>query len=304
MQIVTSTILAAFAAYMGAWYLGAIEGDLGQLLFLATLVTGTYWMAETVVFLPRRQRAADALAAAGPGMAHNRAALLQRPWWLDWAGLFPAIALLFVLRSFVLEPFKIPSGSMNPTLVAGDLILVNKFAYGVRLPVGDARLFEGTPPQRGDVVVFRYPPRPSEDYVKRIVGLPGDEVAYLGKRLTINGERVPVHDVGVFLDRRTARPLRQSEEQLGTHTHRVLEDDRRPATIRGASDFAPYDHCRYSTEGVVCQVPPGQYFVMGDNRDNSRDSRYWGFVPEEDIVGKAFLTWMNLESPRAPGAIE
>jgi signal peptidase I len=203
------------------------------------------------------------------------------------------ILAVFLLRSFLFEPFKIPSGSMIPTLLVGDLILVNKFTYGLRLPVIHTKISAGHEPQRGDVMVFRYPPQPSMDYIKRVVGLPGDTVAYLNKQLTINGKPVPLTPLPEFFDEDSMRYYKQYQEVLGTHTHRLLIDDDRPAFVPGVHDFPDHQNCRYSIEGVVCRVPPGEYFMMGDNRDNSLDSRYWGFVPDRNIVGRAFLIWMN-----------
>ena len=322
MQIVqtfTALLLAAFAGYIGAWYFGAIEGNFALLLFLATCVTGCYWLAERLHFLPQRRRAAQALQEAA---AQRRAELdrmgiakvdldvqeaqnhaLMQPWWLDWtAGLFPVIAVVFVLRSFLFEPFKIPSGSMIPTLWIGDLILVNKFTYGLRLPVLQTTITDGTPPARGDGMVFRYPPQPNWDYIKRVVGLPGDEVAYLNKRLSINGVAVPTQAVPDFFDESTLRYAKQFEEKIGDKPHRLLVNAEVPAFIQGASDFPYRENCRYSVEGVVCKVPAGHYFLMGDNRDNSLDSRYWGFVPEANIVGKAFFVWMTFGNLKRIGS--
>ncbi len=182
MPVLTALVLAAFAAYAGSWFMGLIEGNFALLLLLATLVTGVYWVAERWVFLPRRRAAAEALArqtqsqredlarlgvaADNTDLAEAQRKLLAQPWWLDWtAGLFPVIVVVFLLRSFLFEPFKIPSGSMIPTLHIGDLILVNKFHYGIRLPVINTKITQGTPVQRGDVMVFRYPPKPSVDYI-------------------------------------------------------------------------------------------------------------------------------------------
>ena len=322
MQIVqafTALLLAAFAGYIGAWYFGVVEGNFALLLFLATFVTGCYWLAERLYFLPQRRRVAQAMHDAA---AQRRAELdrmgiakvdldvqeaqnhaLMQPWWLDWtAGLFPVIAVVFVLRSFLFEPFKIPSGSMIPTLWVGDLILVNKFTYGVRLPVLQTKVTDGTAPARGDVMVFRYPPQPNLDYIKRVVGLPGDEVAYLNKRLSINGTPVPTAAVPDFFDESTLRYAKQFEEQLGDKPHRLLNSPEAPAFIQGASDFPFRENCLYSVEGVVCKVPKGHYFLMGDNRDNSLDSRYWGFVPEANIVGKAFFVWMNFGNLKRIGS--
>ena len=318
-QVLTALLLAAFVGYIGSWYMGLIEGNFALLLFLATVVTGAYWLAERLYFLPRRRRAAQAIEDAAAqrraeldrmGIAkvdldvqEAKGRILMQPWWLDWtAGLFPVIATVFFLRSFLFEPFKIPSGSMIPTLLVGDLILVNKFTYGVRLPVIHTKLTEGNAPQRGDVMVFRYPPQPNMDYIKRVVGVPGDEVAYLNKRLSVNGQPVPTTAVPDFFDEGAMRYFKQYEEQLGAQPHRLLNNPEAPAFVQGASDFAYRDHCRYSVEGVVCKVPSGHYFMMGDNRDNSLDSRYWGFVPDANIVGKAFFVWMNFGDLKRIGA--
>lgn len=321
MQTLTALVLAAFAGYMGAWYFGALEGDFELLLFLATVVTAAYWLAERFYFLPRRRRAAQAVASTAAqrraeldrlgiekvdlDVEETQRKLLRQPWWLDWtAGLFPVIAVVFLLRSFLFEPFKIPSGSMIPTLLVGDLILVNKYTYGVRLPVVRTRLTQGTAPQRGDVMVFRYPPKPSLAYIKRVVGVPGDEVAYLNKRLTINGQPIKTAPLPDFFDADAMRYFPQFEEHLGARPHRMLNSPEAPAFVQGASQFAYRDNCRYSIEGVVCKVPAGHYFMMGDNRDNSLDSRYWGFVPEANIVGKAVLIWMNFSSPKRIGTFD
>ena len=318
MQIITSFILAAFAAYVGGWYFGAIDGNFALLLFLATVITGVYWVAERFYFLPQRQWTAAKLETEAiqrrqdltqlgitqvdVNVTEAKQRLLMQPWWLDWtAGLFPVIIVVFVMRSFLFEPFKIPSGSMIPTLLVGDLILVNKFTYGVRLPVINLKITEGNKPQRGDVMVFRYPPKPSLDYIKRVVGVPGDEVAYLNKRLTLNGQAVSTNGVPEFFDESAMRYFKQLEETFGEAKHRILNDDERPAFVSGADDFPNRQNCRYSVEGVVCKVPEGHYFMMGDNRDNSLDSRYWGFVPDQNIVGKAFFVWMNFGSLKRIG---
>lgn len=322
MPVLTGAILAAFAAYAGAWYLGWIEGNFELLLFAASLVMGLYWVAERWHFLPARRAAAARLeqeaearraeherlglvSDASAPVEAARERLLMQPWWLDWtAGLFPVIVSVFLLRSFVVEPFKIPSGSMIPTLLVGDLILVNKYTYGLRLPVLRTKITEGTPPRRGDVVVFRYPPKPSVDYIKRVVGVPGDEVAYLNKRLTINGQPVPTRALPDFFDEDAMRYFPQFEETLDGRAHRMLNDPDRPAMVLGASDFRFRDHCRYSVEGVVCRVPEGHYFMMGDNRDNSLDSRYWGFVPDANIVGRAFFIWMSFSKLNRIGSFQ
>ena len=322
MSALTTAILAAFVGYGAAWYFGMVEGNFALLLFLATVVTGLYWLAERFYFLPRRRRAAIALGEAAAtrdaeltrqglvtsdpaGTQEAQGRLLMQPWWLDWtAGLFPVILAVFLLRSFLFEPFKIPSASMVPTLLVGDLILVNKYTYGIRLPVINYKLTEGNKPQRGDVMVFRYPPKPSLDYIKRVVGVPGDEVSYLNKKLTINGQPISKVAVSDFFDEEETRYAKQFEEILGQHKHRLLNDDDRPAFIPGTDDFPFKQNCRYSAEGVTCKVPEGHYFMMGDNRDNSLDSRYWGFVPDKNIVGRAFFIWMNFGNLKRLGSFD
>jgi signal peptidase I len=229
-------------------------------------------------------------------LAPAKERLLMQPWWLDWtAGLFPVICAVFLMRSFLFEPFKIPSGSMIPTLLVGDLILVNKFHYGIRLPVINKKIVDNNNPQRGDVMVFRYPVNPSLDYIKRVVGVPGDEVAYLNKRLTVNGKPVEMAPLSEFYDEDSMRYALQYSENFDGKHHRVIVDKDRPPFVppQAIEDFPFKENCRYSGEGVVCKVPAGHYFMMGDNRDNSLDSRFWGFVKDEYIVGKAFVIWMN-----------
>lgn len=319
MSSLTAVVLAAFVGYGAAWYFGIVEGNFSLLLFLAAVVTGIYWLAERFYFWPQRRKAVAALeenaakrraelvkmgiSQVDDNIRDARARLIMQPWWLDWtAGLFPVIVVVFLLRSFLFEPFKIPSGSMIPTLLVNDLILVNKFHYGVRLPVINTKIFDNHSPQRGDVMVFRYPPKPSLDYIKRVVGIPGDEVAYLNKRLTINGKPLPKTPLPDFFDEDALRYAKQFQETNGDRTYHLLNDDERPAFIAGADNFPFRDNCRYSSEGVVCKVPEGQYFMMGDNRDNSLDSRYWGFVPEKNIVGKAFFVWMNFGNLKRIGS--
>ena len=321
MGSITAVVLAGFVSYGAAWYFGMVEGNFSALLFLAAVVTGIYWVAEQLYFLPQRRKTVAALEAnaasrqaelakMGIGQVDDntreaRSRLIMQPWWLDWtAGLFPVIIIVFLLRSFLFEPFKIPSGSMIPTLLVNDLILVNKFHYGVRLPVINRKVLDNNSPERGDVMVFRYPPKPSLDYIKRVVGIPGDEVAYLNKKLTINGKPLPKTALPDFFDVDSMRYAKQFEETNSNRTYRLLNDDDRPSFIAGADNFPNRDNCRYSTEGVVCKVHEGHYFMMGDNRDNSLDSRYWGFVPEQNIVGKAFFVWMNFGNLKRIGSFE
>jgi signal peptidase I len=309
MSSLTAVLYGALVVYLGGWFLGYWMGNFSLLLFMLTLVTMVYWLAERLRFRPAREAAA---ASVESSFAHRRAELarkgidkvdgdvaearqkvLTQPWWLDWtAGLFPVILAVFLLRSFLVEPFKIPSGSMIPTLHVGDLILVNKFHYGIRLPVLNTKVVANHDPQRGDVMVFRYPVDPRVDYIKRVVGLPGDEVSYINKRLSINGQPVPTTPLPDYYDEESVRYAQRFTERLGDVEHELLIDKDRTAFL-GNPAFPFSDACRYSIEGVTCKVPQGHYFVMGDNRDNSQDSRYWGFVPDENIVGKAFFVWMN-----------
>jgi signal peptidase I len=246
------------------------------ILFVLLLVSGAIWALDSLLLKPKRQ-------AGG-----------KDPWWVEYgSGFFPVILIVFVLRSFIVEPFKIPSGSMIPTLLVGDFILVNKFSYGLRLPIINKKVIDIGQPQRGDVMVFRYPEDPSLDYIKRVVGLPGDKVAYQNKRLTINGTPVETKKLGDYLHPERLYYSKQFSEKLGDAEHRMLNDDDAPSFINDAVLFPHRENCLYNNAGVICTVPPGHYFMVGDNRDNSRDSRVWGFVPDENIVGKAFLIWFN-----------
>jgi signal peptidase I len=314
MGLLTGALYACLAVYLGGWYLGRWTGNFSLLLFILSVVTLVYWLAERFRFAPQRVAAAAALerqdavrrsqlaqqgiTKVDTNVAPARDALLMQPWWLDWtAGLFPVILAVFLLRSFLFEPFKIPSGSMIPTLLVGDLILVNKYHYGVRLPVINKKIIANNDPQRGDVMVFRFPRDPSADYIKRVVGVPGDEVSFRNQKLSINGQEVPLERLPPpgFYDEREMRYFAEFKEKLGTVEHRILVEPERRA-FYGPDDriaFPFRENCRYSAEGVTCKVPPGHYFMMGDNRDNSEDSRFWGFVPDENIVGKAFFVWMN-----------
>ncbi len=311
MSTLTAALYGALVVYLGGWFLGFWTGNFSLLLFILTVATMVFWLAERLRFQPARVAAAreleqqDAsrrveLARLGidkvdGDVAQARERLLMQPWWLDWtAGLFPVILIVFLLRSFLFEPFKIPSGSMIPTLLVGDLILVNKFHYGVRLPVINKKIIDNNPVQRGDVMVFRYPVDPRQDYIKRVVGLPGDEVSYQNQKLSINGQPQALVAQGDFFEADSLRYEPQFAEKLGEVEHKILVNPQRQGYYGpDPKTFPMAEHCRYSPEGVVCKVPPGHYFMMGDNRDNSQDSRYWGFVPDENIVGKAFFVWMN-----------
>jgi signal peptidase I len=320
MSSLTAALYGVLLVYLGGWFFGRWTGNFSLLLFILTMVTLVYWLAERFHFKPQREKAAAQLelndaarraelakmgiAKVDGDVAQARGKLLMQPWWLDWtAGLFPVILVVFLLRSFLFEPFKIPSGSMIPTLLVGDLILVNKFHYGVRLPVINQKIIDNNPVKRGDVMVFRYPVDPRLDYIKRVVGLPGDQLAYINQSLSINGEPVRTVPLGDFYDEESLRYAPQFSEKLGEVEHRILVDPKRPSyTGPDPKRFPLVENCRYVAEGVTCTIPPGHYFLMGDNRDNSQDSRFWGFVPDRNIVGKAFFVWMNFSDLSRIGA--
>ncbi len=293
------------------------------ILFLLLVVSFVAWLADRWRFRPARQRATQAAleafdeqaapqlgATAGEeGLRAERQRIrenmMRQPWWLEYtAGLFPVILVVFVVRSFVAEPFKIPSGSMMPTLLNGDLILVNKFVYGIRLPIVHTKVVPVSLPERGDVMVFRYPLDPSIDYIKRVIGLPGDEVVYARRRLQINGEEVPLAPAGEFFDAESLSFSPQYLESLGETRHKILTNLDKTSSITPQSFTRHREKCTYNSDGLRCTVPEGHYFVMGDNRENSLDSRYWGFVPEANIVGKAFFIWMNFGDIKRIGTFQ
>ena len=298
-----------------------ILGNFALILFVAMVVTGVIWCLDVFLLAKQRRAKADAalaeydarhakLTADGIKIDNgNRAALeasiLRQPTWVEYSGsFFPVIALVFVLRSFLFEPFKIPSSSMVPTLLVGDLILVNKFDYGIRLPVINKKIIQIGDPQRGDVMVFKYPKDPSQDYIKRVIGVPGDKITYENKRLTVNGQPVEYTPMDDYLD--DERPVyhKQFLEKLPNAPHRILNmDAARTINLSAVEEFPHHENCTYSYDGFTCIVPEGNYFMMGDNRDNSADSRYWGFVPDQNIVGKAVFVWMNFSNLKRIGGI-
>ena len=267
------------------------------ILFVLTVVTGIFYVAERMKFLPERRAKAE--EAVRRFEEDNREAL-ERDLENNWAvvaeytaGLFPVIAIVFLLRSFLFEPFRIPSGSMLPTLHVGDFILVNKYDYGLRLPVANTKVLEIGAPKRGDVIVFRYPVDTSIDYIKRVVGVPGDTVEYRNKVLYVNGVEQKLAAPRDFIDENTMVTLTEYDETLGDVTHLVAFDHRRPSWVPEGAISKKEPSCTYNDAGFICKVPEGHYFAMGDNRDNSEDSRYWGFVPDENLVGRAVLIWAN-----------
>ena len=254
--------------------------DFPALLVGATFFTGIAWALDAALLAPGRRRRAVALVESGASEdSESVRKTLKESTWIEYCkSFFPVILAVLLLRSFLVEPFRIPSGSMMPTLLVGDFILVNKFAYGIRLPVLDTKVVEIDEPARGDVVVFRYPKDPSVDYIKRVVGLPGDKIGYYNKVLYVNGEPAGQVPAGVYVGKGSGVSMSgasERREQLGEVQHDILVMPRTPGL-----------------EGQYV-VGEDEYFMMGDNRDNSNDSRYWGTVPEANLVGKAFRIWMN-----------
>ncbi|KAA0888577.1 signal peptidase I [Pusillimonas sp. ANT_WB101] len=289
--------------------------DFALILFFLLVLTGVVWFLD-FFWLRKRRRAKGvaAMAATAPavqGLNEAEASRVRQeaydnanraPWWIEYCvSFFPVILFVFVLRSFIVEPFRIPSGSMLPTLKDGDLILVNKFQYGVRLPIIDQKIVNLGTPERGDVVVFRYPVDPSIDYIKRVVGLPGDVVQYKNKVLSINGQEIQHLRDGDFFEPDRSAYVGRYTEQLGKTSHRILLNKRAPQDFMAISNYPYRENCEYLNDGVRCTVPAGHYFMMGDNRDNSLDSRYWGFVPDKNLVGRAFFIWMNFSEPSRIG---
>lgn len=249
------------------------------ILFLLTVGTGVVSLFDRLV------------------LARRRAVDEPEPWWVEYPkSFFPVLLVVFCLRSFLVEPFKIPSSSMRPTLEVGDFILVNKFTYGIRLPIIEKKIVPLGDPKRGDVIVFRYPIDPSTDFIKRLVGLPGDEVSYRGKRLFVNGQAVPLSVDGSYSYVEGVANFVTTQrftETVGSKTYSVAHNPQAPPIGPVFRQFPFKNNCDYNEQGFTCKVPAGHYFMMGDNRDNSDDSRYWGFVPDDHIRGRAFFIWFN-----------
>ncbi|HSG52123.1 MAG TPA: signal peptidase I [Rheinheimera sp.] len=280
-----------------------MAGYFAIFLVLLTLASGLIWLLDTFVLAPKRQqKLAMAQASASGSLPEEASAeLLKEPHLVETAkSIFPVIALITIFRSFIYEPFQIPSGSMMPTLLVGDFILVEKFSYDVKDPVWRKTLYSNTTPQRGDVAVFKYPEQPTVDYIKRVVGLPGDRVIYRNKQLFIQkacaegrtdcGQlemiELSLKNEGEYYQEQY--PQRRYTEKLGEVSHDILQTPAR----REHTEFFFKQHGTAIDEFIV---PEGHYFVLGDNRDNSRDGRFWGFVPADNMVGKAVFIWMSFE---------
>lgn len=262
--------------------------DFPSIMVFATALTGAIWAVDAWLLAPKRRKKADKVSDAGgkhltgKTLEETRVKVEKEPLLVEYSrSLFPVILVVLILRSFMVEPFRIPSGSMMPTLLIGDFILVNKFDYGIRLPVINKKIIDIGSPSRGDVAVFRYPKDPSTDYIKRIIGLPGDHVVYYNKQLYINDIPIELTEKQIYIGVGSGVSHSGSMlkiEKLDKIEHELLIDNNRP-TING--EFT---------------VPENEYFVMGDNRDNSNDSRFWGTVPQENLVGRAFMIWMNWDN--------
>ncbi|MCL4760174.1 MAG: signal peptidase I [Burkholderiales bacterium] len=253
------------------------------ILFLLTAATGVVWLLDRLVFARRR----------APGT--------PEPWWIEYPkSFFPVLAIVFLLRSFLAEPFRIPSSSMRPTLVVGDYILVNKFSYGIRLPIVERKVVPIADPRRGDVVVFRYPVNPSQDFIKRVVAVGGDTVEYRDKQLAVNGQPLPQKPDGSYsyLEglrfESTERRIETAQSAAGPTSYTIaVQPQAAPVYPANVRSFPGRENCDYNDRGFRCRVPAGHYFMMGDNRDASDDSRYWGFVPDDHVRGRAFFIWFN-----------
>lgn len=248
------------------------------ILFYAVVVTGLITLFDIIFLAKKRKKNYEKLASTTPNLPD-----MKLPIIIDYArAFFPILIIVFLLRAFLYEPFRIPSGSLEPTLSTGDFILVNKFHYGIRLPVIHTKLYSLDVPKRGDIIVFRWPPNPSIDFIKRVIGVPGDHISYIGKTLYINGEKIPqdyIKDTFTYDENGDRLDVLEKEENLLGVKHAIYQTADKPND---------------DLNDII--VPEGMYFAMGDNRDNSADSRYWGFVPDENIVGKANYVWMSWDS--------
>lgn len=262
--------------------------DFSALLLLLTVVSGVIWAVDAKFYAPGRNQKHRLEADSGAVDESN----VMEPLLVEYArSFFPIFFIVLILRSFIIEPFRIPSESMMPTLLTGDFILVNKFDYGIRLPVLNRKIIDYKTPKRGDVIVFRYPEDPSIPYIKRVIGVPGDRIEYRDKTVYINGKPMKQEILGTYYTKAT-NWTSWHKENLGTIEHEIL------VNTHISSSFVAMD-CKFykviydGYKSTEFTVPDGNYFAMGDNRDNSKDSRCWGFVPEENLVGRAFFIWMH-----------
>ncbi|HEX5961319.1 MAG TPA: signal peptidase I [Rhodanobacteraceae bacterium] len=282
----TVVLVAIVALCVYIWY---ETSDFALALVLITAAFFVIWLGDKLLFARRRRER----AAAEGEKPHE-------PVLVDYArSFFPVILAVLLFRTFLLEPFRIPSGSMMPTLLVGDFVLVNKFAYGLRLPVTNGKILDIGEPQRGDIAVFRYPLNPKEDYIKRIIGVPGDTIVVRGEQVVINGKPAPQTLVGPYhgTDKASIR-MEENPNMSPVQLYQEDLDGIRHATLHFG--YAESYNCMGSGGSLLpdggCKwvVPQGYYFAMGDNRDDSADSRFWGFVPEQNLAGKAFFIWFSL----------
>jgi signal peptidase I len=255
--------------------------DFEQLLFWATVITGFIVLADFLFFTRRRKKKLSQAFPAVPRQEPKPSHLIEYS-----RAFFPILLIVFLLRSFLFEPFRIPSGSLEPTLLMGDFILANKFDYGLRLPVFRHKFLNINTPKRGDIVVFRWPPNPHYYFIKRVIGLPGDHIDYVNKELIINGQVVL----------QTSEPVVPKEKAVPRESGEMMQVIEKQEDLLGVRHNIYQEPSKIGYNFQNINVPEGMYMVMGDNRDDSADSRYWGFVPEENIVGKAVLIWMSWDS--------
>lgn len=254
-----------------------MDFDFSLILIIVLAIFGVIYLLDVFIFKPQRVAAAERYKQSATDVDQQVVeSTLREPGWIEFPkSFFPVLLVVLILRSFLFEPFKIPSGSMIPTLEVGDFILVNKYAYGLRLPVIGTEIVPVGQPERGDIMVFRFPDKPTTNYIKRVVGLPGDKIRIENNRVYVNGEEIKREFVAQMPAERPI--ITVYDETLGDHVHKIYQDSR----LKVADE-------------QTWNVPEGNYFVMGDNRDHSSDSRVWGFVPENKIVGKAFAVWMQM----------
>ena len=281
MKYIPAALLAVLVVTALRGVFTGVPVNFPLLLLLAVVVCGISWAVDKF-YLAKRRVAGEVLH-----------------WGIEVpASIFTVLLVVFLLRSFLAEPFRIPSSSMRPGLVTGDFILVNKFSYGIRLPVLDAKVIDTGSPQRGDVAVFKAPHEPDKDYIKRIIAIPGDTVVYKDKKLTLNGAPVPQVEDGTYSYMEFGQFLTtlKFKEKLGEHEYLIAQFPQFPSFIANQKyPGTPVPTCTDDGNVVTCKVPPGHYLAMGDNRDNSLDGRYWGFVPDTHLRGKAFFIWFNWE---------
>jgi signal peptidase I len=258
-----------------------VNFDFPTIMVLLVFVSGLIWAVDAALLARRRRHVAAEAISVGGGDEEAIAKALQPSMIVEYArSFFPVFLVVLVLRSFIAEPFRIPSNSMMPTLLTGDFILVNKFSYGLRIPVIGNKIIEIGSPQRGDVIVFRYPKDLSTPYIKRVVGIAGDEIEYYNKTLYINGEEVEQEVIGAY------QGVRSGVAMTGMSERTEFLDGREHAILVRQG---------FAGRKYTAVVPDGNYFVLGDNRDNSRDSRFWGTVSDDLLIGKAFMIWMHLD---------